>query len=578
MDAAFREIEDQRRAPDWIVRLGFVVTCAALSGVLAVISLAVPHSGAFAALWLPNAVVLGIALATRRVDLPYALIGTAAGLVFGELIGGVPFGLALALTCANVAEIALAVLLMRHWCGPRMDLADAAGVFRFVGAALLAAAGATVLAVALSVAVAGAGGLDGPGAPMFFARHASSLVFLAPLVVVALDAWRARGSEVMLVPLPILTIVIGGVLAIFAQSQFLLLFLVTPLVVLAGISSGIGGTAFVILAIAVIALGATALGSGPITLARGGDTMALISLQLFLANLTIVGLPLAALIERGRRDREALRIREKEIRRVLDNVGEVIFAVDREGRWQTLNRPWERITGIARADAIGRPIDFFLSAGEAARLAERLAALRGGGLAMADCELWFDHPEGDVRHVEMRMRLARDPSGMTAGIVGHMRDITEGVAHRRALDASERQFASLAELALAGIYRTDAAGACTWVNPAWIESTGLADGQWHGTGWADAIHPEDHDRVFRTWYDAVEARGAFEGEWRWLRPNGTIRWVRSAGTPQFDADDQLSGFIGINMDITSSRLAEQRLAERTAAAARSPTTCATRSS
>ncbi|WP_066558320.1 PAS domain S-box protein [Croceicoccus bisphenolivorans] len=558
--ASDRAIPD-RRAPDWVVKLGIGVACAALSGLLAAISLAVPHVGAFAALWLPNAVVVGIALSTRRVDLSWAVLGASAGLCFGELIGGVPLFTSVALTVANVAEIVIAVLLTRRWCGIRVDFTDAKGFFRFVGASIAAAAASAMLACALTAAMPGPSDFSSAIAVLFFARHASSLLFVGPLAMIALSAWRKRGSGGEIVPLPILALVLAGSLTIFAQSSFPFLFLATPLVVLAGICSGIGGTAFVLVAIATIAAGATAMDSGPIVLTRGGPSMQLVSLQLFLASLTVVGLPLAGLIERGLRDRDALRASRDEKRQVLDNIDEVIFSIDHAGCWKTLNRPWEKITGLSRGECLGKAYDRFLPVAERERIGAQVAILRAGQVPAIECKLSFERPDGEERHVEMRMRLADDGEGR-AGIVGHMLDISEKEARRRALDVSERQFATLAELAPAGLYRTDPHGNCTWVNRAWIEATGLTGGQWEGTGWADAIHPDDFDSVYYMWSEAVAAHRRFEGEWRWRRPDGTISWVRSAGAPQYDAEGNLTGYIGINMDMTSFRQTEQALAER----------------
>ena len=145
--------------------------------------------------------------------------------------------------------------------------------------------------------------LTGFNTLLFLARYGSSLIFITPLVMVTMSAWRQRRLGGTLVPLPVLAPILAGTGLIFWQTSFPFLFLATPLVVLAGICSGIGGTAFVLVAMAAMASFATAMGHGPIVLTRGGLMFELVSLQLFLASLTLVGIPLAGLIERGNRDR-----------------------------------------------------------------------------------------------------------------------------------------------------------------------------------------------------------------------------------------------------------------------------------
>ncbi|MBB3992123.1 PAS domain S-box protein [Croceicoccus naphthovorans] len=518
---------------------------------LVLLSLAVPHSGIFAALWLPNAVLVGLALVMPWNRFPALLAGAGLGLMAGELIGAVPVGIASILTAANLTEIAVAVMLTRRLSGLQVDFTDPARFFRFVGALLLAAIASALIATAA-----------GPQADivaMFFARHAASLVFFAPLVIVAAAAaLREKPATLDTLNPPVLVLVVGASLCIFGQSSFPFLFMATPLMVLAGIGSGLGGTAIAMLVIASIATVATAVGTGPIVLTKGDDGLQLISLQLFLATLTLVGLPLAGLMERGVRDRDALRASHDEKRRVLDNVDEIIFTIDAQDRWRTLNAAWDRITGQPRETAIGQAWDAFLPSDERDRAGRDLQRLRSGSIATSSTEMSFEHPDGRTRHVELHMRLTEGGDA----VIGRMLDVSERATDRRALADSERQFETLAALAPAGLFRTDPSGMCTWVNAAWEESTGLKPDQWRGKGWADGIHPDDFDRVYYDWQASVAERRRFESEFRWRRPDGVVVWVRSAAAPQFDAEGALVGFIGINMDVTSSREAEAELAER----------------
>ena len=544
--------EDVKTTPGLLANVAFCAAMFVVSLILAVLSLAIPHDGVLAAMWLPNAVILAAVLSSRSQLLPAALLGAGAGLLLGEIASRVPLDASLILTGANVAEVAVAALLVRRLCGERVDFTDPATFFRFVAAMT----GGVVASFAIAlVAVPGAGAL-------FVARHASGLVFITPLTMVAISAWRKRGQGGNLVPIPVLVTIIFGTLAIFWQSSFPFLFLVTPLVVLAGISSGMGGTAFVLVLMATIGTAATAVGSGPMTLTRGEPGLQFVTLQLFLASLTLVGLPLAGLIERGIRDREELRRSRDEKRSLLDNIDEVIFSIANDGTWLTLNAAWDRITGRRRETSIGEPYDQFLPPAERARIGQEMAKLRAGLITVLHIELAFERPDGEERYVQMRMRCTRDDAGRTQGVIGHMRDVSDEATGRIALEASERKFATLAELAPAGLFLTNARGECTWVNRSWQESTGMLGEEWRGHGWADAIHPDDFDRVYYGWMAATSARSTFTDTWRWLRPDGSVVWLTCAAAPQFDAEGRLTGHIGINMDITEVRLAEAELAER----------------
>ncbi|WP_074428325.1 PAS domain-containing hybrid sensor histidine kinase/response regulator [Tsuneonella dongtanensis] len=117
----------------------------------------------------------------------------------------------------------------------------------------------------------------------------------------------------------------------------------------------------------------------------------------------------------------------------------------------------------------------------------------------------------------------------------------------------DASFRTLAEVSPAGIWRTTADGQCTYVNPAWQQATGMHAGEWLGSGWANALHPDDAERVFEEFAAATSAGALFRGEWRWLRPDGTSPWVLSMGAPEYDGDGNIAAYVGINIDITETK-------------------------
>ncbi|WP_162199407.1 PAS domain-containing hybrid sensor histidine kinase/response regulator [Aurantiacibacter luteus] len=126
-----------------------------------------------------------------------------------------------------------------------------------------------------------------------------------------------------------------------------------------------------------------------------------------------------------------------------------------------------------------------------------------------------------------------------------------------AVGAQASSFQTLAEIAPAGIWRTDARGQCLWVNKAWEEMSGLTD--WHGEKWGDALHPEDKERLFASFMSAVARRVRFEDEWRWMRPDGETVWVKGLGAPEYAPDGELIGYVGLNIDIQRSKDLERDL-------------------
>jgi len=128
-----------------------------------------------------------------------------------------------------------------------------------------------------------------------------------------------------------------------------------------------------------------------------------------------------------------------------------------------------------------------------------------------------------------------------------------------ALQESEKHYQALAEVSPVGIYRTDAAGETTYVNPRWSVITGLDYDHGLGLQWLDAVHPDDRERLLSTWRQAVDAQHACVSEYRFVHPNGEIAWVIGQSMPELNAVGECSGYIGTITDITARKRVEDAL-------------------
>src|SRR4051794_5423428 len=75
-----------------------------------------------------------------------------------------------------------------------------------------------------------------------------------------------------------------------------------------------------------------------------------------------------------------------------------------------------------------------------------------------------------------------------------------------ALRASEARFRAMADSSPLGVYLTNPTGDCLYTNRVYQRISGLTQQEALGSGWSRAIHPEDRERVFGTWYDAATRR------------------------------------------------------------------------
>ena len=125
---------------------------------------------------------------------------------------------------------------------------------------------------------------------------------------------------------------------------------------------------------------------------------------------------------------------------------------------------------------------------------------------------------------------------------------------------SDKQFHSIAEASPVGIFMTDADGKTIYTNERYNRITGLTLETAHGLGWQQAIHPDDRKRVMEEWGKVAQSHQLYKSEeFRFLHPDGTIRWVYGQAKAERDADDNILGFSGAVTEITKRKQTESNL-------------------
>jgi PAS domain S-box-containing protein len=124
------------------------------------------------------------------------------------------------------------------------------------------------------------------------------------------------------------------------------------------------------------------------------------------------------------------------------------------------------------------------------------------------------------------------------------------------LQESEERFRTLAALAPAGIYLADLEGRCHYANERWCEIAGLSLEAALGDGWVQGLHPEDRASVRAHWQQMVASAGHWGLEYRFQTPAGKTTWVYGQANAQRDKWGNVTGYIGVNIDITERKRAE----------------------
>ena len=127
------------------------------------------------------------------------------------------------------------------------------------------------------------------------------------------------------------------------------------------------------------------------------------------------------------------------------------------------------------------------------------------------------------------------------------------------LRESEHRYASLVAAAPVGIFRTDAAGRCIYVNERWCQISGLQPEAAMGSGWLASLHPKDRGRIAAAWKQFICQDHPFQLEYCFQSPNGQVRWVYGQAVAEQDAHGRIIGYVSTITDISDRKQVEQQL-------------------
>jgi PAS domain S-box-containing protein len=168
-------------------------------------------------------------------------------------------------------------------------------------------------------------------------------------------------------------------------------------------------------------------------------------------------------------------------------------------------------------------------------------------------------PNGSLRWEHWTDRAIFDPSGRVLEYQSVGNDVTARRQAEAGRQESDRQYRSLVENVKEVIFRTDADGRWTLLNPAWTEITGFPIETGLGQPVLDYLHPNDRERGRILFEQMMQGRlPECREELRCLHVQDGFRWIEVYARLVLDGDD-IVGTTGTLMDITDRRLATDAL-------------------
>src|SRR5581483_3420261 len=234
-----------------------------------------------------------------------------------------------------------------------------------------------------------------------------------------------------------------------------------------------------------------------------------------------------------KRAEQVVRESERRFREMLETVELIAMTLDKDGRVTFCNDYLLQLTQWKREEVLGA--DWF-----AKFIPESTTALKKlflSTVAVGQIPPHYENPiktkNGELRDITWNNTMLRDVAGNFIGTASLGLDVTEGKRAEAALRESEAKFRELAGHIDEVFWITNAAkNQMLYVSPGYEKVWGNTCESLYRSPetWMDAIHPEDRERVLHAAMTRQQ-NGTYDEEYRIIRPDKSIRWIRDRAFP-----------------------------------------------
>jgi PAS domain S-box-containing protein len=222
----------------------------------------------------------------------------------------------------------------------------------------------------------------------------------------------------------------------------------------------------------------------------------------------------------------------------------------------------EKIFGYSREAILGRDMSVLIPerfrAAFRAHCEEyfRASRSRPPGLAIHSCG---QHRDGREFPADITLSYAETQTGPCA--IALVADLTEEKPAQAALRPAEEHLALAEEAVGIGIWDWSVETGETICNREWGPLYGLppVDRALQREAWLALIHPDDRQRIDRELDQALATTQPYETEFRVVWPDGSTHWLLGKARAYRDAHGVMRRMLGVNIDITARKLAEESL-------------------
>ncbi len=246
----------------------------------------------------------------------------------------------------------------------------------------------------------------------------------------------------------------------------------------------------------------------------------------------------------------------RQLRELTESLPILFAIVDKEQRYEFVNsaykrwvQPTERVDGNRMSDLLG-PDAYAVAA-------PHISGVLAGH--EQNFEVAVTLPGGNTRHSLVSYAPRYDDDGAVSGFFSAWIDVTERKRLERDLAERFDQYRTLGESIPFGVWITDQAGKLTYVSQAFLDLVGKTLEDARKDGLMDCIAPGMQEETAQLWQETVQSGKPWEQEVRIVGRDRKAYHVLTMGRPIRNQDEEITSWVGLNLDITARKAEAERL-------------------
>ncbi|MCJ7631499.1 PAS domain S-box protein, partial [Candidatus Bathyarchaeota archaeon] len=259
-------------------------------------------------------------------------------------------------------------------------------------------------------------------------------------------------------------------------------------------------------------------------------------------------------ITERKRAEEALRESENKYRKIFENVQDIFYQADNEGKIIDISPSIERYSGYPRGELVGKPVaEVYFNPEDRIRL---LKAIREKG-EVVDYELRLKSKDNRLIYASANAHILFDLAGKPIGVEGTLRDITE----RKRAEEELQKLAAVVRYSSELINLTTLDGKMVFLNEAGAKMLGISPAEIEQTNFMQIIPDHLKEKVQNELLPALMNNGTWEGDLQYL--NLKTGQLTDVHTMSFMIKDAVTGaplfLANVSLDITEQKELEAAL-------------------